>query len=327
VATITASYLRLLARYVGARGVDTSPFFRALGLAEGEEEQRVAIEQLYALWELAARALDDPGLPIAYAEQLRIEDHHVLGFATMSAPSGSEALRILVRFSELASDSGAWSITEQREGVMLTWTRVGTRSLGLRLTNEAVLCEVVAALRQIMPGCEPKEVRFRHRAPRDARAHRRFFAAPMLWTADSDALLYDADLLTRRPASENPGLLAYFAREAQRRKDALAPLRLSVQVARAIASELSEGAPEPNKIARRLALSPSGLREQLRREGTNFRALLDDARKERAAELLRANERSISEIALLLGFSETSAFTRAYTRWHGVPPRSARLPK
>ncbi|HEX5658737.1 MAG TPA: AraC family transcriptional regulator [Polyangiales bacterium] len=319
-ATITASYLLWIADYGASRGVATASFLRGLGLSAADGERRIAIEHLYAAWELVAHALRDPALPILYAERLRIEDHHVLGFAAMSAPTLAEALRTVVRFAELASDSGSWRM-EEGSPVRLVWQRPGLRSLGLRLANEAVFCELVGSLRQIVPGAELAGVSFRHPRPSDQRPHLRFFQAPITWSAGEDAITLDRTLLSRVPASENPRLMAYFADEAERRRAELVPRSVAAQVTSAIGADLSIA---PAAVARRLGLSGSGLREHLKREGTSFRGLLDTARRERAAELLQAGERSISEIALLLGFSETSAFTRAYTRWHGVPPRQHR---
>jgi AraC-like DNA-binding protein len=334
-ATIVASYLFLLARYAESRCLSTQVthgFLRRAGLTPSgeadEPERRVSIESLYALWALCVRELDDPSLPIGYALRLRIEDHHLLGFTAMSCPTGAEALEVLTRHSRLASDSGAWTLETQPEALHLVWQRPGERTLGQRLANEAVLAEVVAALRQIFPGTEPLAVELRHSAPADARAHRRFFGVDLRWSSDRDALVFHPRLARLRPTTENASLAAYFAREAARRARQLPASTLTAQVERAIGDELAahaaDGGPGLDLIARRLSLSPSHLRELLRRERSSFRQLLDTARRERASALLQKDDLSISEIALRLGFSETSAFTRAHTRWHGVPPRDQR---
>ena len=76
------------------------------------------------------------------------------------------------------------------------------------------------------------------------------------------------------------------------------------------------------KIARDLGISARTLRRNLEQEGTSLRALVDDVRRERADELL-ATGTPVKEIAFVLGFSETSAFSRAYKRWTGRPPKLA----
>jgi AraC-like DNA-binding protein len=74
-------------------------------------------------------------------------------------------------------------------------------------------------------------------------------------------------------------------------------------------------------IARQLGVSARTLRRNLEQEGTTLRAVVDEVRRERADELLAAG-RPVKEIAFGLGFSEPSAFSRAYKRWTGRAPKS-----
>jgi AraC-like DNA-binding protein len=73
-------------------------------------------------------------------------------------------------------------------------------------------------------------------------------------------------------------------------------------------------------IAKRLGTSARTLRRQLEKEGATLRGLVDDVRRERADDLLAAGT-AIKEIAFALGFSEPSAFSRAYKRWTGHGPK------
>ncbi|HEY2515503.1 MAG TPA: helix-turn-helix transcriptional regulator, partial [Polyangiaceae bacterium] len=75
-------------------------------------------------------------------------------------------------------------------------------------------------------------------------------------------------------------------------------------------------------IARRVGIGTRSLRRRLAdEESITLREVLDSVRRERARELLAAG-RSVKEVALLLGFSEPSAFSRAYKRWTGAAPRA-----
>ena len=92
----------------------------------------------------------------------------------------------------------------------------------------------------------------------------------------------------------------------------------------AIDAELASGAVSLASVARRLAMSERSLQRRLEAEGIGFAALIDAARRRRAESLLRSRDVSLTEIAFLLGFSEQSAFTRAFKRWTGKSPRDAR---
>jgi AraC-like DNA-binding protein len=77
-------------------------------------------------------------------------------------------------------------------------------------------------------------------------------------------------------------------------------------------------------VAKRLGMSARKLQGLLQAEGTSFQELLDDARSTLAREYLRDPDLSIAEVAYMLGYSEPSAFTRAFRRWTGRSPRELR---
>jgi AraC-like DNA-binding protein len=86
----------------------------------------------------------------------------------------------------------------------------------------------------------------------------------------------------------------------------------------------STGIPAVDEAARRLGTSGRSLQRALRAEGTSYAALSDEVRKELALAHLRQRDRTLSEIALLVGFQEVAAFTRAFRRWTGVLPSAFR---
>ena len=77
--------------------------------------------------------------------------------------------------------------------------------------------------------------------------------------------------------------------------------------------------PSPDQIAKQLGISARTLRRQLAHAGTSVRVVVDEVRRGRADELL-ARGGSVKEVAFALGFSEPSAFSRAYKRWTGKAP-------
>lgn len=92
-----------------------------------------------------------------------------------------------------------------------------------------------------------------------------------------------------------------------------------------ISQSLSEGVPAVSEIASRLGMSARTLQRRLSDRGHPFQSLVDDARRELAQRLLRQTEYSLADVAFLTGFSEQSAFNRAFRRWQGQTPRSYRL--
>ena len=95
-------------------------------------------------------------------------------------------------------------------------------------------------------------------------------------------------------------------------------------VRRLLAGELCNGEPNLEQIAPRLHMSARTLHRRLEEEGTSFRQVLAEVRREIGARHLSERRLAIGEIAFLLGFSEPSAFHRAFKRWTGHAPLAYR---
>jgi AraC-like DNA-binding protein len=129
-----------------------------------------------------------------------------------------------------------------------------------------------------------------------------------------------ADVEDRLPAGnaelarENDQVLVrYLAR--------LEGARVSSRVQQALLEALPDGAPSKPAIARVLGMSARNLQRHLADEGTSFKALLEEARVALARNYVDEGRLSVTEIAFVLGFADTSTFSRAFKRWTGRSPR------
>ena len=102
------------------------------------------------------------------------------------------------------------------------------------------------------------------------------------------------------------------------------PASVAGSVREALARELQGGDPSIERVAKKLATTPRTLQRRLRDEATSFQDVLDRVRSELAQRYLGDGKLDVSEVAFLLGYSESSAFPRAYKRWHGVAPTEVR---
>jgi AraC-like DNA-binding protein len=97
------------------------------------------------------------------------------------------------------------------------------------------------------------------------------------------------------------------------------------RVRQAVSAVLGEGVPTLSKIASELGLSARTLQRRLSASGQTYQSIVDAARRQLAHQLLRETDHCLAEIAFRTGFSEQSAFSRAFKRWSGQTPRSYRL--
>jgi AraC-like DNA-binding protein len=308
-------------------GVPAELLISRIGLsaaALADDEVFVDLEAYLGLWEHVMRTLRDPGFPVAYARGIKLESFGLPGFAALTSPDGLTAAQRMARYQRLTSDSGRLTIDVRDEVVRLRWERPGPLTLGMRVANEAVLAEAMAMVRQV--GGEQviaAAVRFRHPAPADTSAHRRFFGVSPRFGEPEDALDVPRTLLARRMPLANPDLATHFVTQAEARMRS-AGEGIAARVERAALAELPSGAPSMRRIARSLELSERQLRRELASAGLGFRSLVEDLRRDRAAALLGQEHATVVDTAFVLGFSEVSAFSRAFKRWFGLPPAEYR---
>ena len=81
-----------------------------------------------------------------------------------------------------------------------------------------------------------------------------------------------------------------------------------------------EGKPKLAQVAQKIAMSSRTLERRLEEHGVAFNKLVDDTRRRFALNYLRDRKNTLTEIAFLLGYSEVSAFNRAFKRWTGSTP-------
>ncbi len=134
-----------------------------------------------------------------------------------------------------------------------------------------------------------------------------------------DALTLDASLLDLPLASADPFTAAAIEAEVSQRVRAATSLPLVDNLRTAVRAELRAGRPSVASIARRLGVGGRVLRRRLEDQRLSLRAIVASVQRDRASELL-ADGASIKQVAFELGFSEASAFSRAYKRWTGRPP-------
>ncbi len=102
--------------------------------------------------------------------------------------------------------------------------------------------------------------------------------------------------------------------EMPRDTDSIADVR------RAIAASMKEGDPKLNRVIKQLSMSPRTLERRLKEHGVVFKKLVTDTRRRFALDYLKDRKHTLTEIAFLLGYSEVSAFNRAFKRWTGSTP-------
>lgn len=170
----------------------------------------------------------------------------------------------------------------------------------------------------------PREVHFEHPRPAQWHEHCKVFDAPVYFDQPFNSLLIPKRDLARAMPDSDPLLLGVM-QDAIRRLNSGTPQQNIVDQARAQVHLLMlQGEPVLEEVAEKMGLSSWSLQRRLREAGLSFTTLVDNVRCEMAKHYLQQRQLPISEMALLLGYSEVSAFSRAFRRWFGISPRQWR---
>jgi AraC-like DNA-binding protein len=315
-----------LARHAEANGLPRATVASWLGVAADalQPSIRIPIDRLYAAWASLARELGDPAVGTRAALGLTVADLDLFGFCVATAPTARAAARTAASYAALVTDSGGWSIDEEADPVRVNWTRPGPLTPGRAISNEAAVASFAVCFRELT-AASPLAVELRQRRPARSSAHRDLLGCPVQFGCERDRLLYARKELEIVPRQANAGLWRFLSAIADSEVARVRPRGTGARVERALAGSLDGGGlPSLGDIARALAMSERTLRRRLRGEGTSFRAILDEVRRARAAELLADPSASMTDVATAAGFADGSGFGHAWRRWFGAAPSSAR---
>lgn len=285
-------------------------------------EETIPESTHFEIWERMMRSLRRPDLPFLYARGVEVDDYDVLGLAVKTAPSLESALQRVNRYLAIWTNTLSCVVTPTAADVEVAMHREGPRTLGMRCANESTIGEVLQVLSDIISDrIAPPRVFFRHAAPADRSAHDAFFAGGVTFGADFDGFVLDREALTVTPKLSDPALSSLILDILERRS----PLASGFEDLKAeIRRDLYAGVPKLEVVASRLVTSSRTLQRRLEDAGTTYRELADETRREIAERLLTDTELPLGEIAFLVGFSEVSAFHRAFKRWKNMTPGAFR---
>jgi AraC-like DNA-binding protein len=309
--------------FIARHGGDAAAIFQAADLCP--EEDVLPLAAWVRALELAAFACNVDNFGLRYGLAGRPEVFGALGAAWVAAPTLGQAIGQLVAL--FPSHQQATSLLLTRDGGMckLSYRILDGSIVERRQDAEAALGRLLGLLRVCLSSAwYPEEVHLEHPRPRVWREHEAAFGAPLYFGRPANALCFRSDLL----AQPMPGANALLGRELRGQLLAAgaqgADVRLADQVRGHIRSMLPEGPPAIGQIAASMDMPRWTLQRRLANEGVVFSDLVDSVRRELAALYVRQLHVPITEIAELLGYSELSAFSRAFSRWFAASPRSVR---
>ena len=324
--TAAVSYLQALFDYLRLRGVAAAEVLDGAQIDLADRDARVAEPLAAGCFNRAAARLGDEDIGMHVGEQIRPGHYGVVGYVGMACATLGEAMFCLQRYQAMVVDVGARPIELRGQEVLLSW-RPDDQSHYYRHMAEFNLAALVTFIRWITgQPLLPLRIEFPYPAPARLDEQQRVFGCPLVFDADCYRLVVPLAWNELPLIQPDPAMRQLMDRLAE--KQLLSLQRqdddLVAQARRLLAQKLSEGEASLDRIAAAMNVSPRSLQRRLQDQSSSFSQLLDEVRRELAGRYLEDPALDLTDLAFLLGYSEQSAFTRAFKRWHGKAPAEVR---
>lgn len=253
-------------------------------------------------------------------------DLGALGFLFLTAPTLGAVVSRMPSAFQLLTNSGTWRSEVDNKSCRLVWERPPI-SIGTCAANEMVLLHMAASMLSEAMGrpLTIDKVRVRHSALAGRYYLREMFNASVEFNAGEDSLEFSRDYLDLVPIRSHTGMFSFFGQEVVRATSSLAGRDTwLLQFRREMSSRLGHQELTAGLLAELMRLGPRTLHRRLSAVGTSFSFELERLRRERAASLVELSDRSMTNIAMDLGFADSAVFSRAFRRWFGNTPSAVR---
>jgi AraC-like DNA-binding protein len=323
---LSTALVRGLVAELEGRGITSERMLRAASLDRAALRRPAQGVRCREFDRLVRQALDlsgDQALGLAIGSRAPKTMLHVLGMLIVTSPTVRDAHRQLTRYGDLIASGLDWQLSERGQLACLghTFAHDAVAPDTQRFLADCTIALTLRFGRVFAPSEAAHEVWFQHAEPSYAADYARIFHCPVRFRQTSNAVLFLRTTLDRVQPHADPMLHTLLLGLADNLKlEVKGETTFEGRVRLALRYETDLAKVDSESLARRWGLSRRALRRRLASEGASLSELLDEARCRRAFDELKRPECKIKEVAEDLGYSETSAFHRAFKRWTGRTP-------
>lgn len=319
---IASDFVRLLFDYLENRGINAPALLGVPCPArDAGPTATYPLRQWRAMLELARTRLDDPQLGLHLGQTTTPSHFGMLGYLWLNSANLGEALTVGNKYMRLLLQRSIQMRVHVRgASISLEWEV--EREPQDALSIEVHITAMVELIRNMSGQALPAEcIHFMHSLQGDQRAYDDYFGCRVLFDQPVLGLRFPSSYLNLPVRNADPDLLILLANHANAVLDSLPDCdSLKHTVQSCIVRILHSAEPGIDQVAELMHLSPRTLQRRLDDSNLNFRQLLDETRLRLAQAYLNDPRLQIKDVAHLLGFSEQSAFNRAFKRWTGISP-------
>lgn len=310
--------------FATSQGLNAAELLKAVGLPADvieQPESLVSYRKFATLLELSAAKSGNNMFGLQYGLFQGVGVFGSLLYLLRNAQNVGEALHELALYFHLHTGAAQVRMELQGSHVLLIYNIEDENLPGLRHAAELALA-VGSELMRVLIGnrWQPLTAMMQHGPATDITAYRRLLGITPKFNSAQNAWVFDQSLL-QIPLSSADAALHKLMQQHLANLDQMSVKELPSYVRQLLRNFLPNGRVTIEQIADYMMLSTRTLQRYLADEGTSFQTLLDETRQGMANRYLRDSSVNLTQLAILLGYSDLSAFSRAFQRWFGQSPR------
>ena len=318
----------LLLAYAERQGLDRDALMRLARLMPqdvADPDSRIRTASMRRLWRAVDEQLHDPCLGLHIGITIKATQLGLVGYAMSYSGNLGDALQRLRLYTRILNESVQHEIKEMDGTVTLT-LKANPSLIALRHPIDAGIAVVLSIAREItQTALSPLSVELPFSEPElpVSNEYRSIFGCTIYFDRPYESISFSNEQMQLPNQLADSTLSGYLDNLAMLKLNELGEEETSLvnEVRKILWPMLPCGRPNLWRTASEMGISPRTLQRRLGEAGTSFSVVLDDLRRDLSDELLSYHKLAVSEVAFLLGYSEPSAFQRAFRRWRGVSPR------
>jgi AraC-like DNA-binding protein len=327
---VDAEWAEQVVDWLDQRRYSVGPFLESIHVARDRlrHGEKLSAESLEAIMKFGETCTGDQHFALHRGGEFRPEIGGVLAYLAMCSETVEEGFDNLKRYISISSDAFAIDFDKYRANCRLVLhvsDRVWARSKHL---SEFAFARVLRCLRLITNSrLRPERVSFMHRRREPDSECQRFFGCNVSFARKVDTIEFARNVLGMHTHASNKRLNLFLRKYADgllQQVESKAERSFTSAVTSAVARLLPTGNVSLGEVARLLNMSERTTRRHLRHAGLSFSELVRQMRHDLAESWLETREFDIKHISFLVGYSDVSAFSRAYKRWTGRSPTHGR---
>ena len=281
----------------------------------------VPADHFFELHEILDEKLG-PGFSVRAGQQMKIEDYGVLGLSWRTCSWAGEIFDRSERYFRLLSNTYVFKVDKNND-ISYVYLYRDAHRRGVELSNEATFAATVVVLQAITEtDMAPVRVAFKHGPAKRLDSYHKVFKCPITFKQPHNFIAYNSRDLEMRTAKADASIHQFLVERVEEETNGIeiSPNKIASEVEKLIKDALPSGIPSITRVGEYMGMSNRTLTRRLSENGVTFRDLIRKTQEGVSKDLLKNSMRSIAEIAFETGFSEQSAFNRAFRRWTGQSP-------